>query len=101
MKSIANCGCSDETTLLPSRFALDVDKTIQSLQEQEDTDGNFQITIEDNGPKVSEMTEVLVMILANSFSSRSFPLEPQPRMGINERKSAEIICSPTSTRSCT
>ncbi|ODA83383.1 hypothetical protein RJ55_01897 [Drechmeria coniospora] len=34
------------------RFLIDVDATLQSLQDQEDTDGNMQITIEDNGPKV-------------------------------------------------
>ena len=34
---------------------VDVEQTIKNLNEQEDTDGNFQITIEDNGPKVSEV----------------------------------------------
>ena len=43
----------DETTLLPNRFHLHVDRTIKNLEEQEATNGNFQITIEDNGPKVS------------------------------------------------
>jgi alpha,alpha-trehalase len=34
------------------RFLVSVDATLESLQAQEDTDGNMQITIEDNGPKV-------------------------------------------------
>lgn len=34
------------------RFLIQVDATLDSLQSQEDTDGNMQITIEDNGPKV-------------------------------------------------
>lgn len=35
------------------RFYIeDVDKTLQELLESEDTDGNYQITIEDTGPKV-------------------------------------------------
>lgn len=44
---------SDESTLPHSRrFLIQVEPTLQSLQSQEDTDGNMQITIEDNGPKV-------------------------------------------------
>jgi alpha,alpha-trehalase len=34
------------------RFLVQVDATLKSLQEQEDTDSNMQITIEDSGPKV-------------------------------------------------
>jgi alpha,alpha-trehalase len=49
----ANCPPPDETTLIGGKFLIDVEKTIKNLQDQEDTDGNFQITIEDNGPKVS------------------------------------------------
>ena len=44
----------DETTLLQRRFKIDVDGTLKALSEQEDTDGNMQITIEDNGPKVKD-----------------------------------------------
>jgi neutral trehalase len=50
----ANSPPADETTLIGGKFLVDVEKTIKSLQDQEDTDGNFQITIEDNGPKASE-----------------------------------------------
>ncbi|GJC98458.1 neutral trehalase [Colletotrichum higginsianum] len=35
-----------------TRTYSQVDETLKSLQAQEDTDGNMQITIEDNGPKV-------------------------------------------------
>jgi Neutral trehalase Ca2+ binding domain len=45
--------CLDETTLLPRKFLVNVDATLENLQNQEDTDGNMQITIEDSGPKVS------------------------------------------------
>jgi neutral trehalase len=48
-----NANCLDDYTQLPQKFTVHVEKTIKMLQEQEDTDGNFQITIEDNGPKVS------------------------------------------------
>ncbi|ROT34622.1 trehalase [Sodiomyces alkalinus F11] len=37
---------------LNRRFLVDVDSTLESLQQQEDTDQNMQITIEDEGPKV-------------------------------------------------
>jgi len=46
-------GSHDESTIPHSRkFLIQVDETLKSLQAQEDTDGNMQITIEDNGPKV-------------------------------------------------
>ncbi|KAF2762505.1 neutral trehalase short isoform [Pseudovirgaria hyperparasitica] len=42
----------DEQTLQPRRFLVDVNKTLTSLLSREDTDGNCQITIDDDGPKV-------------------------------------------------
>ncbi len=43
----------DESTIPHGRrFLIQVDATLNSLREQEDTDNNMQITIEDNGPKV-------------------------------------------------
>jgi alpha,alpha-trehalase len=44
---------TDESTLASRKFLIDVDKTIASLLEREDTDQNMEITIEDVGPKVS------------------------------------------------
>ena len=44
---------TDESTIPHSRrFLIQVEATLQSLQLQEDTDRNMQITIEDAGPKV-------------------------------------------------
>ena len=37
----------------PRKFLIDIDATLRSLLEREDTDKNMQITIEDAGPKVS------------------------------------------------
>jgi hypothetical protein len=34
------------------QFLIDVESTIRELLEREDLDGNFQITLDDNGPKV-------------------------------------------------
>lgn len=45
-------GSHDEASLVPRRFLIDVDETLQTLLEREDTDKNMQITIEDAGPKV-------------------------------------------------
>ncbi|KAJ9141774.1 Trehalase [Pleurostoma richardsiae] len=46
-------GSHDESTMPHARrFLIQVEPTLQSLQSQEDTDQNMQITIEDNGPKV-------------------------------------------------
>ena len=36
----------------PRRFLVPVDATLKELLRREDTDGNMQITIEDEGPKV-------------------------------------------------
>lgn len=46
---------TDETTLIPNRFHINVDRTMKLLQDQEATNGKFQITIEDMGPKVSRI----------------------------------------------
>lgn len=43
---------TDEASLLPRKFLIDVDDTLEALLEREDTDKNMQITIEDAGPKV-------------------------------------------------
>ncbi|KAL6908918.1 glycoside hydrolase family 37 protein [Trichoderma evansii] len=46
-------GSHDESTIEQGRrFLVQVDATLEILKNQEDTDGNMQITIEDNGPKV-------------------------------------------------
>ncbi|KAF8519554.1 alpha,alpha-trehalase-neutral trehalase [Gautieria morchelliformis] len=39
----------------PRRFLIDVDETIRLVLEQEDTDGDFQISITDSGPKVMSL----------------------------------------------
>jgi alpha,alpha-trehalase len=36
----------------PRRFLIDVEETIRVVLEQEDTDGDFQISITDAGPKM-------------------------------------------------
>ncbi|TAQ89389.1 hypothetical protein B7494_g2280 [Chlorociboria aeruginascens] len=48
-------GSHDETTLFARKFLVQVDATLESLQKQEDTDNNMQITIEDSGPKVMSL----------------------------------------------
>ena len=36
----------------PRRYLIDVEETIRLVLEQEDTDGDFQISITDAGPKI-------------------------------------------------
>lgn len=36
----------------PRRFLIDVEETIRVVLEQEDTDGDFQISVTDAGPKL-------------------------------------------------
>lgn len=42
----------DEKSSAPRRFLIDVEETIRVVLEQEDTDGDFQISITDAGPKM-------------------------------------------------
>ncbi|KAF5371438.1 hypothetical protein D9757_009982 [Collybiopsis confluens] len=42
----------DKKASQPRRFLIDVEETIRLVLEQEDTDGNFQISVTDAGPKV-------------------------------------------------
>lgn len=45
-------GSHDATSAEPRKFLIDIDETLHSLLQREDTDRNMQITIEDVGPKV-------------------------------------------------
>lgn len=42
----------DEQSIQPRKFLVHVESTLKTLLSREDTDGNMQITIEDEGPKV-------------------------------------------------
>lgn len=42
----------DEKPVTPRRFLIDVEETIRVILEQEDTDGDFQISVTDAGPKL-------------------------------------------------
>ncbi|ORX93443.1 neutral trehalase [Basidiobolus meristosporus CBS 931.73] len=45
----------DEKTSRPRKFLIDVEETWQTILSQEDTDGDFQITVNDVGPKVLQV----------------------------------------------
>ncbi|KAF9935377.1 alpha,alpha-trehalase nth1 [Linnemannia zychae] len=45
-------GSHDDKSSKPRRFLIDVEETQKLILEQEDTDGDFQITVNDVGPKV-------------------------------------------------
>jgi alpha,alpha-trehalase len=42
----------DEPSELSKKFIVHVATTLKDLQQREDTDGDWQITIDDHGPKV-------------------------------------------------
>ncbi|KAJ2368936.1 alpha,alpha-trehalase nth1, partial [Coemansia sp. RSA 2607] len=45
-------GSADEKSALTRRFLVDIDVIEKAILEQEDTNGDYQITVEDLGPKV-------------------------------------------------
>ncbi|ORX90105.1 neutral trehalase [Basidiobolus meristosporus CBS 931.73] len=45
----------DEKSSRPRKFLIDVEETWQTILSQEDTDGDFQITVNDVGPKVLQV----------------------------------------------
>jgi len=45
-------GSHDDLVAKPRKFLIDVEETLRQLVAQEDTDGDFQITVDDVGPKV-------------------------------------------------
>jgi alpha,alpha-trehalase len=45
-------GSHDEVRIKPRKFLIDVQATLRKVLDQEDTDGNCQITITDAGPKL-------------------------------------------------
>jgi alpha,alpha-trehalase len=42
----------EKSRTAPRRFLIDVEETTRLVLEQEDTDGDFQISITDAGPKI-------------------------------------------------
>ena len=56
--SMLNCEISiDEVSEKPQKFIVNIEATLKDLLQREDTDKNHQITIDDNGPKVSTRHE--------------------------------------------
>ncbi|KAJ9643600.1 alpha,alpha-trehalase nth1 [Coniosporium apollinis] len=52
LKEQARRSSHDEQTFQPRKFLIPVEATLKTLLSREDTDNNYQITIEDAGPKV-------------------------------------------------
>lgn len=55
----------EKSVTAPRRFLIDVEETIRVVLEQEDTDGDFQISITDAGPK----TMALGTATSNGFKT--------------------------------
>lgn len=49
----------DEASQKPQKFIVNVEATLNDLLQREDTDRNHQITIDDDGPKVSVLRGVV------------------------------------------
>jgi neutral trehalase len=62
----------DEASQKPQRFIVNVQATLKDLLQQEDTDRNHQITIDDNGPKVSVSRHLSYLHRLNG-TFRSYP----------------------------
>jgi alpha,alpha-trehalase len=62
----------DEKPSAPRRFLIDVEETIRVVLEQEDTDGDFQISITDAGPKL------MALGTATSNGFKSFDIRVSP-----------------------
>lgn len=91
---------TDESTLGQLKFLINVDSTLENLQKQEDTDNNFQITIEDNGPKVAPTRSIPAPTTEVNIIFRSSPSEPSLPMASDAMISAAHTCSPISSRNC-
>ncbi|KAJ2161009.1 alpha,alpha-trehalase nth1 [Coemansia sp. RSA 552] len=65
-RTVRRRGSLDEKTMHSRRFLIDIDRIEKLVLEQEDTNGDFQITVEDSGPKV------LKVPTANSGGFRTF-----------------------------
>jgi alpha,alpha-trehalase len=60
----------DPTSGNPRKFLIDVDATLDSLLEREDSDRNMQITIEDVGPKVRSGSMIVNRTSSTDLDSR-------------------------------
>ncbi|KAJ1733831.1 alpha,alpha-trehalase nth1, partial [Coemansia biformis] len=54
-KPVRRRGSIDDKAISPRRYTIDIDAVEKVILEQEDTNGDFQITIEDTGPKVIKL----------------------------------------------
>jgi len=61
----------DEFSLNNRTFVVHVQRTLDSLAAQEDTDGNMQITIDDNGPKARNTTTRTTWIVTKFIPGHS------------------------------
>lgn len=68
----------DEKGTAPRRFLIDVEETIRVVLEQEDTDGDFQISVTDAGPKL------MALGTATSNGFKTFDI----------RVSTHVLCVP-------
>jgi len=66
----------EKSKTAPRRFLIDVEETMRLVLEQEDTDGDFQISITDSGPKV------MTLGTATSNGHKSFDVRVRHRVSL-------------------
>jgi alpha,alpha-trehalase len=67
----------EKSVSIPRRFLIDVEETIRVVLEQEDTDGDFQISVTDAGPKLM----ALGTATSNGFKSFDIRVRLQSHLG--------------------
>ena len=87
----------DEKSSAPRRFLIDVEETIRLVLEQEDTDGDFQISITDAGPKILSLGTAT----SNGFKSfdirvRSIMIPSCPLVDVSLYQRAPTCCRTSS-----
>lgn len=66
----------EKSVTAPRRFLIDVEETIRVVLEQEDTDGDFQISVTDAGPKLM----ALGTATSNGFKSFDIRVRLSPHV---------------------
>ena len=78
----------EKSITAPRRFLIDVEETIRVVLEQEDTDGDFQISVTDAGPKLM----ALGTATSNGFKTFDIRVSSYPRPLVPKRARSSGIC---------
>lgn len=88
----------EKSVTAPRRFLIDVEETIRVVLEQEDTDGDFQISVTDAGPKLM----ALGTATSNGFKSFDIRVRLSPHFILTSQympHNRELTCCRTFCKS--